>query len=71
MLSSFSLSKLTQKILIKNSVDINNNNLEVITNINSNYLVIGDEFKIEQVISNFVTNAIKYSPPENKIIVDI
>lgn len=71
MLSSFSLSKLTQQILIKNSVDINNNNLEVITNINSNYLVIGDEFKIEQVISNFVTNAIKYSPPENKIIVDI
>lgn len=71
ILSSFSLSKLTQKILIKNSVDINNNNLEVITNINANYLVIADEFKIEQVISNFITNAIKYSPSGNKIIVDI
>lgn len=71
LLSSFSLSKLTQSIITKNSVDINNNNLEIITNINSNYLVIADEFKIEQVITNFLTNAIKYSPPGNKIIVNI
>lgn len=71
ILSSFSLSKLTQRILIKNSVEINNHNLEVISNINSNYLVLADEFKIEQVISNFLTNAIKYSPAGNKIIIDI
>jgi signal transduction histidine kinase len=33
-----------------------------------NYL--GDHYRLEQVLNNFLTNAIKYSPDGEKIIVD-
>lgn len=69
----FSLTDLTEEVLMKNSVDINNNNLSVVKNypLDEDYYVRGDDFKIEQVITNFVTNAIKYSEPNNKIIITI
>lgn len=69
----FSLTALTEEVLVKNAVDINNNNLTVIKNYSpdEDVYVEGDDFKIEQVITNFVTNAIKYSEPNNKIIIDI
>ena len=69
----FSLTELTEEVLVKNSVDINKNNLTVIKNYspNEDLYVQGDDFKIEQVLTNFVTNAIKYSEPNNQIIIDI
>lgn len=36
---------------------------------NPNVNISGDKFKLEQVITNLLTNAIKYSPQSNKIIV--
>ncbi len=33
----------------------------------SNVLVLGDELRLEQVILNYMTNAVKYSPDEKKI----
>ena len=69
----FSLTELTEEVLVKNSVDINKNNLTVIKNYSptDDLYVQGDDFKIEQVLTNFVTNAIKYSEPNNQIIIDI
>ena len=69
----FSLTELTEEVLVKNSVDINKNNLTVIKNYSptEDLYVQGDDFKIEQVLTNFVTNAIKYSEPNNQIIIDI
>ena len=72
-LIDFSLNDLTEEVLVKNSVDINKNNLKVVRNYSpkEDFYVKGDDFKIEQVITNFVTNAIKYSEPNNEIIIDI
>ncbi|HAT4132844.1 HAMP domain-containing histidine kinase [Clostridium perfringens] len=69
----FSLTELTEEVLVKNSVEINKNNLTVIKNYSptNDLYVQGDDFKIEQVLTNFVTNAIKYSEPNNQIIIDI
>ena len=69
----FSLTELTEEVLVKNSVDINKNNLTVVKNYSptEDLYVQGDDFKIEQVLTNFVTNAIKYSEPNNQIIIDI
>ncbi|SHI32834.1 Signal transduction histidine kinase [Clostridium cavendishii DSM 21758] len=70
-LQSFDLKKLFEKVLFKNQVEINNNNLEVISNYcDDNYYVVGDEFKIEQVLTNFLSNAIKYTEKNEKIIID-
>lgn len=72
-LTSFSLNMLVDEVLFKNSVDISNSKLTIkkIYRDNLNYTVTGDEFKIEQVVTNFITNAIKYTPENNTIIVDI
>lgn len=69
----FSLNDLTEEVLVKNAVDINNNSLAVIKNYSptDDFYVQGDDFKIEQVLTNFITNAIKYSEPNNSIIIDI
>ncbi|MGG5462545.1 HAMP domain-containing sensor histidine kinase [Clostridium sp. B9] len=69
----FSLTDLTEEVLMKNAVEINNNNLNVIREYSPeiDFYVEGDDFKIEQVITNFVTNAIKYSEPGSDIIIDI
>lgn len=33
--------------------------------------IVGDEVRIEQVLNNFLTNAVKYAPNSNKIVVNI
>lgn len=44
-------------------------NFEIIKNIDENINVLGDEDKIEEVIRNFLTNAIRHTKDEGKIYV--
>ena len=34
-------------------------------------MLIGDRYRVEHVIGNLVSNAIKFSPEESKVVVDI
>ncbi|MGL5615509.1 MAG: HAMP domain-containing sensor histidine kinase [Sarcina sp.] len=71
-LSNFSLKELTKEILEKFKNNINNNSLSVsFEDLTEDTLVYGDSFKIEQVISNFLTNAIKYTPKNQSINIKI
>lgn len=43
---------------------------EVILNANLDVLVTGDRLRVEQVINNFLTNAVKYSPGGKRVLVN-
>lgn len=68
-ISSFDIVSLTNEILFKYSNNFAEKNLKV----NKSYsdeniiMVVGDEFKIESVITNFITNAIKYTNENESI----
>lgn len=73
VVSEFSLKELIESILKKHSNNImeKNFNIQLQYEEVDNYNCIGDSFKIEQVITNFVTNAIKYSPVNESIIISL
>lgn len=73
VLSNFSLKELLQSIIYKhnNNIEDKNFTLNLNFNKNDNYNVSGDSFKIEQVITNFLTNAIKYSPSNENINISL
>ncbi|MGL4990752.1 MAG: HAMP domain-containing sensor histidine kinase [Sarcina sp.] len=73
VISEFSLKELIESILKKHSNNIieKNFNIQLQYDDTDNYNCIGDSFKIEQVITNFVTNAIKYSPKNESIIISL
>lgn len=72
-LSEFSLSTLTEDIISKHKHKFDENNLKVNLDLipDSEAKVLADSFKIEQVISNFVTNAIKYTPSGENVNVKV
>lgn len=64
----FNINHLIEEIVNEISVSNKNHNNIVIQS-TTNRTVIADRFRIGQVITNFLTNAIKYSPPNSKITV--
>lgn len=55
--------------LLDNIIEITHQtkpDFKIIKNGNTNVKIYGDEMRIEQVIVNFITNAIKYSPDANE-----
>ncbi|GIM28656.1 two-component sensor histidine kinase [Clostridium polyendosporum] len=66
----FDIVELTNSILLKYINIIKENKLiltKKLSSSNSKLYVIGEAFKIEQVITNFITNAIKYTPHKESI----
>lgn len=64
---AFNIVELEQEILRKSEVMIKRENIEVEFEENEMFLVYADEFYIEQVFTNYITNAIKYSEMINGV----
>ncbi len=67
--SEFSLSSLIRRNIKKYEVYSVNEQFEFQLDIDDNFIVRGDEKRIEQVFNNFITNAINYSNGSKKVIV--
>jgi signal transduction histidine kinase len=66
-IEEFNITELITKVIKKNSVILNEKNINVDYNQTEELLVKGDVFRIEQVLNNYLNNAIEHID-ENKII---
>lgn len=71
--SEFSLKELVQTVISrhKNNMEEKNFSLNMKIPENDSLYALGDSFKIEQVLTNFITNAIKYSPRNESINIEL
>lgn len=61
----FDLIKLEKEILKKSQVILEKENIELEENIQGEIKIYADDFYIDQVLTNYITNAIKYASPIN------
>lgn len=67
--SEFNISKLVKKAVT--DIQVTTDTHEIIVKGNVTKTMYADKNRIEQVIANLLTNAIKYSPQANKVIVSL
>lgn len=71
-LEDFNINRLITKVLKKHKPDFEENKFNINFNSSTPYsYVYADPFQMEQVLTNLITNAIKYTPPNNDINVSI
>lgn len=69
---AFNINRLITKVLKKHKLEFEEHKFIVnFTSTNEYSYVYADTFQMEQVLTNLITNAIKYTPPGNKINVSI
>jgi len=69
---AFNINRLITKIINKHKPDFEENKFNVNFNSSTPYsYVYADPFQMEQVLTNLITNAIKYTPPTNDININI
>lgn len=68
----FKIDELLYSVIKRHSTIIKDKNILININfIAENTIVLGDSFRIEQVINNLLGNAIKNTPPEGSIFVNV
>lgn len=70
-ISEFSLTEAVESILNTYKVMEMEQDYRIEFNCSSNYIVRGDEEKLKQVVSNLVSNAVKFSGEEKHVIVSL
>ena len=69
---AININRLIAKVLKKHKPDFEENKFNVNFNSSTPYsYVYADPFQMEQVFTNLITNAIKYTPPKNDININI
>jgi len=68
----FNINRLINKVIHKHLLDVQEKQLTIKFIENTEYsYVLADIFQMEQVLTNLITNAIKYTPVHNEIIISI
>lgn len=68
----FNINRLIKKLVKKHSLDASDKGLTIIFEENTDYsYILADPFQMEQVLTNLITNALKYTPKDNNIIISI
>lgn len=70
-LQKISMADIVERVLENNENIIQENQFSVETSIDKNLTIIADEFQLEEVFTNLISNAIKYTPEENNGIITI
>ena len=67
----FNITELIEEVIRKYEVVFKAENIEVATNMDKKYYVLADEFMIEQVLNNYINNAVKHVNENKKIKISL
>lgn len=68
----FNVNRLIKNLVRKHTLDAHEKDLTLEFKENTEYSYIhADIFQMEQILTNLITNALKYTPPNGKIIIEI
>ena len=70
-LESFNIVRLIQGMVKRFSLELQNKELKIIFNLPEYAYVEGDIMTLERVVQNLISNAIKYTPRGNEIIISV
>ncbi len=72
IIEKFNILRLIQKIVKSFKLEFESKDLKLELKTNLEYCyILGDVFQLEHVITNLLSNALKYTPNGNKVIIDI
>ncbi|MBE6053795.1 MAG: HAMP domain-containing histidine kinase [Clostridium sartagoforme] len=72
VIEKFNILRLIQRLMKNFKLEFDTKDLKLMLNTDLEYCyVLGDIFQLEHVITNLLSNALKYTPSSNKVIVDV